>query len=45
VIINTVGAALEAEVPPGVTRTLYLSDDGKDPKKKEWIDTLGKQAQ
>jgi hypothetical protein len=44
VITNTVTAALAAEVPPGVTRTVYLCDDGKDPAKKEFIGTLGDDA-
>jgi hypothetical protein len=29
VISATVAAAMEADLPPGVTRTLYLCDDGK----------------
>jgi hypothetical protein len=44
VIMNTMTAALSAEIPPGVTRTVYLCDDGKDPRKKEWVDGLGKDA-
>jgi hypothetical protein len=45
VITNTVTAALAAEVPPGVTRTLYLCDDGKDPAKAAFIASLGDEAQ
>jgi len=44
VITNTVTAALAAEVPPGVTRILYLCDDGKDPAKREFIASLGDEA-
>jgi len=44
VICGTVSAALGAAVPPGVTRTVYLCDDGKDPKKKEYIAGLGAAA-
>jgi hypothetical protein len=44
VITNTVTAALAAEVPPGVTRILYLCDDGKDPAKREFIKSLGDEA-
>jgi hypothetical protein len=44
VITNTVTAALAAEVPPGVTRTLYLCDDGKDAAKRAFIATLGDEA-
>ncbi len=29
VISASVDAAMEADLPPGVTRTLYLCDDGK----------------
>lgn len=35
------GAALAASVPPGVTRTVYLCDDGKDPKKAALVASLG----
>jgi len=44
VICGTVSAALSAAVPPGVTRTVYLCDDGKDPKKREYIAGLGAAA-
>ena len=44
VITGTVGAALAALVPPGVTRTVYLCDDGQDAKKKAYIDSLGPAA-
>lgn len=43
-ITNTVTAALAAEVPPGVSRTLYLCDDGKDPAKAAFIASLGDEA-
>eukprot|EP00879_Flechtneria_rotunda_P011197 GHRR01011695.1.p1 GENE.GHRR01011695.1~~GHRR01011695.1.p1 ORF type:complete len:695 (+),score=198.24 GHRR01011695.1:342-2426(+) len=38
VVSGTLRAALEAELPPGVTRAVYLCDDGKDPDKKNWLD-------
>jgi hypothetical protein len=41
VITATVRAALAAHVPPGVTRTVYLCDDGKDPQKAAFIASLG----
>lgn len=44
VVAGTVGAALAAAVPPGVTRTVYLCDDGKDPKKAAFVATLGPAA-
>ncbi len=39
VIQATVTAAMEAKLPPGVKRTLYLCDDGKDPNKKLWLES------
>jgi hypothetical protein len=44
VIAATIGAALAAAVPPGVTRTVYLCDDGKDAKKAAYIASLGPAA-
>jgi endoglucanase len=37
-ITATINAALSAPLPPGVRRTLYLCDDGKDPNKKRWLE-------
>ena len=34
-------ALLEAEVPEGCQRTIYLCDDGKDPLKRDWVESLG----
>lgn len=34
----TCDAALAALLPPGVTRTLYLCDDGADPAKRAWLE-------
>jgi cellulose synthase/poly-beta-1,6-N-acetylglucosamine synthase-like glycosyltransferase len=34
----TISAALEADLPPGVTRVLYLCDDGKDAEKRAWLE-------
>ncbi|KAK9837911.1 hypothetical protein WJX74_007544 [Apatococcus lobatus] len=38
---RTIEAALDAELPKGVHRTIYLLDDGKDPKKRRWCSTMG----
>jgi hypothetical protein len=40
----TVSAALEALVPPGCRRTLYLCDDGKDDAKRRYVASLGPDA-
>uniref|UniRef100_A0A383V9F4 Glycosyltransferase 2-like domain-containing protein n=1 Tax=Tetradesmus obliquus TaxID=3088 RepID=A0A383V9F4_TETOB len=34
----TVAAAMEVALPPGVTRELYLCDDGKDAEKRAWLE-------
>ena len=34
-------AAYDATLPAGCQRTIYLCDDGKDPKKRKWVDSLG----
>ncbi|KAK9908885.1 hypothetical protein WJX75_004221 [Coccomyxa subellipsoidea] len=41
IIQKTVLAALDATLPAGCARTVYLCDDGKDPEKRAWIGTLG----
>eukprot|EP00775_Hariotina_reticulata_P006654 gene6654-6879_t len=33
----TITAAMEANLPPGARRMLYLCDDGKDPEKQAWL--------
>lgn len=33
-------ALREAELPEGCTRTIYMCDDGKDPLKRDWVDSL-----
>lgn len=33
-------ALLEAELPEGCTRTIYMCDDGKDPLKRDWVESL-----
>ena len=38
-------AAYDAELPRGCSRTIYLCDDGKDPKKRKWCDTMGPEVQ
>ena len=40
-IRKTIEAALDAELPKGVNRTIYLCDDGKDPQKRAFCRTLG----
>lgn len=37
IIQKTVLAALNATLPAGCARTVYLCDDGKDPEKRAWI--------
>jgi hypothetical protein len=44
VVMSTVGAALEADLPPGAQRTIYLCDDGKDKDKEAFISKLGSKA-
>jgi endoglucanase len=39
VIAATVQAALDADLPPGARRTVYLCDDGNSPDKRAWINT------
>jgi dihydropteroate synthase len=41
VIRDTLTAALKASLPPGVKRTVYLCDDGKDKEKERLVDGLG----
>lgn len=36
----TIMALREAELPEGCTRTIYMCDDGKDPLKRDWVDSL-----
>jgi hypothetical protein len=37
IVENTVTAALGADLPANVRRTVYLCDDKPDPKKAEWV--------
>ena len=41
---RTIEAALDAELPKGVHRTIYLLDDGKDPKKRRWCSSMGSEG-
>lgn len=41
ILRRTIMAAYDAELPEGCQRTIYLCDDGKDPKKRKWVDSLG----
>ena len=34
-------ALREAYLPEGCSRTIYMCDDGKDPLKRDWVDSLG----
>lgn len=33
-------AARQAALPAGCAATVYLCDDGRDPKKRKWVDAL-----
>lgn len=37
----TIMGLLEAVLPENCTRTIYMCDDGKDPLKRDWVDSLG----
>ncbi len=41
ILRRTVMAAFDAALPEGCERTIYLLDDGKDAKKRKWVDSLG----
>ena len=41
IVRRTVMAAYDAELPAGCQRTIYLCDDGKDPKKRKFCEGLG----
>lgn len=41
IVQKTVIAARTAILPEGVARTIYLCDDGKDPEKRAWVNSLG----
>ena len=41
IIQRTINAAAAAVLPTGVQRTIYLCDDGKDPQKRAWMDSMG----
>jgi endoglucanase len=41
ILRRTIMAAYDADLPAGCSRTIYLCDDGKDPKKRKWVDSLG----
>ena len=41
IVRRTVMAAYDAVLPAGCQRTIYLCDDGKDPKKRKFCDGLG----
>ena len=37
----TIMALREAALPENCSRTIYMCDDGKDPLKRDWVDSLG----
>ena len=37
----TIMGLLEAALPENCKRTIYMCDDGKDPLKRDWVDSLG----
>ena len=41
IVRRTVMAAYDAVLPAGCQRTIYLCDDGKDPKKRKFCDGIG----
>ena len=41
ILRRTVMAAYDADLPEGCESTIYLLDDGKDSKKRKWVETLG----
>ena len=41
IVQRTINAAAAAVLPTGVQRTIYLCDDGKDPEKRAWMDSMG----
>eukprot|EP01025_Chloroclados_australasicus_P030473 TRINITY_DN3057_c1_g2_i1.p1 TRINITY_DN3057_c1_g2~~TRINITY_DN3057_c1_g2_i1.p1 ORF type:complete len:1210 (-),score=95.83 TRINITY_DN3057_c1_g2_i1:140-3769(-) len=43
IIKQTVQAATQCFTPDGVNIFVYICDDGKDAKKKEWVSTCGQQ--
>ena len=38
------GSKTESAFLQGCQRTIYLLDDGKDPKKRKWVDSLGSEV-
>ena len=41
IVQKTVLAALDADLPAGCGRTVYLCDDGQDPEKRDWAHVRG----
>ena len=37
----TIMALRESALPQNCSRTIYMCDDGKDPLKRDWVDSLG----
>ena len=44
IIAETVSAAVEADLPPDSTCTVWLLDDGNDPDKRAWVEGLADQG-
>ncbi|KAK9823799.1 hypothetical protein WJX72_005584 [[Myrmecia] bisecta] len=41
IVRRTIMAAYDAVLPAGCSRTIYLCDDGKDPRKRKWVESIG----
>ena len=41
IVQKTILAARTAILSEGIARTIYLCDDGKDPEKRAWVNSLG----
>lgn len=41
IVRRTIMAAYDAPLPVGCQRTIYVCDDGKDPKKRKFCDKMG----
>ncbi|DBA65793.1 TPA: hypothetical protein ACH3X2_002830 [Trebouxia sp. C0005] len=44
ILRRTILAAYDAVLPAGCSRTIYLCDDGKDPRKRKWCESMGKEV-
>jgi len=44
IVRRTIMAAYDSLLPAGCARTIYLCDDGKDPKKRKFCEAIGPEA-